>query len=181
MLYVAYEFLLSYKMYMGLGVLFKFVRTLMWPQNCQMSIFRSIHLQHWYPNVNIQIDPFATLVPKLPNVNIQIDPFATLVPKLPNVNIQIDPFATLVPKCQYSDRIHSQSGWLGPQSEYNHLAGAAIRTRNHNYEEHNYDLNAHPHMYVHIQCLSKLFRSGRQLIIPNNLIVHCTVQKVRHH
>ena len=79
-----------------------------------------MHLQHWYPNVNIQIDPFATLVPKLPNVNIQIDPFATLVPK-----------------CQYSDRIHSQSGWLGPQSEYNHLAGAAIRTRNHNSKERN--------------------------------------------
>ena len=131
---------------LGVGVLFKSVRTLMWPQNCQMSIFRSIHLQHWYPNVNIQIDPFATLVPKLPNVNIQIDPFATLVPKLPNVNILIDPFATLVPKCQYSDRIHSQSGWLGPQSEYNHLAGAAIRTRNHNYEDRNYDLNAHPHI-----------------------------------
>ena len=31
----------------------------------QMSIFISIHLQHWYPNVNIRIDPFATLVPKL--------------------------------------------------------------------------------------------------------------------
>ena len=114
---------------MGVGVLFESVRTLMWPQNCQMSIFRSIHLQHWYPNVNIQIDPFATLVPKLPNVNIPIDPFATLVPK-----------------CQYSDRIHSQSGWLGPQSEYNHLAGAAIRTRNHNYEDRNYDLNAQPHI-----------------------------------
>ena len=125
--------------HMGLGVLFKFVRTLMWPQNCQMSIFRSIHLQHWYPNVNIQIDPFATLVPKLPNVNIQIDPFATLVPK-----------------CQYSDRIHSQSVWLGPQSEYNHLAGAAIRTRNHNYEDRNYDLNAHPHMYFVTQTYDTL-------------------------
>ena len=97
---------------MGVGVLFESVRTLMWPQNCHMSIFRSIHLQHWYPNVNIQIDPFATLVPKLPNVNTQIDPFATLVPKLPNVNIQIDPFATLVPKCQYSDRsIRNPFGW----------------------------------------------------------------------
>ena len=42
----------------------------------QMSIFGSIHLQHWYPNY--------------PNINIWIDPFATLVPKLP--------------KCQYSDR-----------------------------------------------------------------------------
>ena len=133
---------------MGVGVLFESFRTLMWLPNCQMSIFRSIHLQHWYPNVNIQIDPFATLVPKLPNVNIQIDPFATLVPKLPNVNIPIDPFVTLVPKCQYSDRIHSQSGWLGPQSEYNHLAGAAIRTRNHNYEDRNYDLNAQPQMHT---------------------------------
>ena len=111
-------------------------------------MFRSVHSHHWYPNVNIQIDPFATLVPTLPNVNIRIDPFATLVPKLPNVNIPIDPFATLVPKCQYSDRIHSQSGWLGPQSEYNHLAGAAIRTRNHNYEDRNYDLNAHPHFLI---------------------------------
>ena len=126
----------------------------MWLPNCQMSIFRSIHLQHWYPNVNIQIDPFATLVPKLPNVNIQIDPFATLVPKLPNVNIQIDPFATLVPKCQYSDRIHSQSGWLGPQSEYNHLAGAAIRTHSHNCKDRNYDLNAHPHI-ISIICVAQ--------------------------
>ena len=119
-----------------------------WYPNYQTSIFRSIHLQHWYPNVNIRIDPFATLVPKSPNVNIQIDPFATLVPKLPNVNVQMDPFATLVPKYQYSDRIHSQSGWLGPQFEYNHLAGAAIRTRNHNYEDRNYDLNSHPHMDI---------------------------------
>ena len=77
---------------------------------------------------------------------IRICPYINVAPKLPNVNIQIDPFATLVPKCQYSDRIHSQSGWLGPQSEYNHLAGAAIRTRNHNYEDRNYDLNAHPHI-----------------------------------
>ena len=90
-------------------------------------------------NINIQIDPFATLVPKLPNVNIQIDPFATWVPKLPHVIILIDPFATLVPKCQYSDRIHSQSVRLGL-----HLAGAVIRTRNHNYEDRNHDLNAHP-------------------------------------
>ena len=38
----------------------------------QMSIFGSIHLQHWYPNVNIRIDPFATLVPKLPTYHIYI-------------------------------------------------------------------------------------------------------------
>ena len=133
---------------MGVGVLFESVRTLMWHRKLpnvniqidpfatlvpkcqysdrsicnigtQMSIFRSIHLQHWYPNVNIRLDPLATLVPKLPNVNTQIDPFATLVPQIPNVNTQIDPFATLVTKCQYSDRIHSQSVWLGSQSEYN--------------------------------------------------------------
>ena len=90
------------------------------------------------PIVNMQINPFATLVPKCQYSDRS---FATLVPKLPNVNIQIDPFATLVPKCQYSDRIHSQSGWLGQ-----YLAGAAIRTRNHNYEDRNYDLNAHPHI-----------------------------------
>ena len=92
-----------------------------------MSIFRSIRLRHWYPNVNIQIDPFATLVPKLPNVNIQIDPFATLVPR-----------------CQYSDRsIRNSIGW-GRNPNIIHLAGAAIRMRNHNYEDPNYDLNAQP-------------------------------------
>ena len=113
-----------------------------------MPIFRWIHLQHWYPNINIWIDPFATLVPKSPNVNIQIDPFATLVPKLPNVNIQIDPFATLVPKCQYSDRIHSHPFGWGRNPNIIHLAGAAIRTHNHNYEDRNYDLNAHPHVMI---------------------------------
>ena len=151
---------------MGVGVLFESVRTLMWLQTFPMSIFRSIHLQHSYPNVNIQIDPFATLVPKcqysdrsIRNIGTQITKcqysdrsICNIGPKLPNVNILIDPFATLVPKCQYSDRIHSQSGWLGPQSEYNNLAGAAIRTRNHNYEDRNYDLNAQPHIdnyYLH--------------------------------
>ena len=32
----------------------------------QMSTSGSIHLQHWCPNVNIRIAPFATLVPRYP-------------------------------------------------------------------------------------------------------------------
>ena len=36
----------------------------------KMSMFGSIHLQHWYPNVNVRIDPFAALVPSLPKIHI---------------------------------------------------------------------------------------------------------------
>ena len=31
-----------------------------------------IHLQHWYPNVNIRIDPIATLVPKITQISLSL-------------------------------------------------------------------------------------------------------------
>ena len=137
----------------------------------QMSIFRSIHLQHWYPNVNIQIDPFATLVPNYiygcfyfvplhdsvtrtdhgnfrklfqmsifgsihlqhwyPNVSIRIDPFATLVPKCQYSDRSICNIGTQITKCQYSDRsicnIGTQMSIFGSDPFAIRLAGAAIR------------------------------------------------------
>ena len=137
---------------MGVGVLFESVRTLMWPQNCQ--------------NVNIQIDPFATLVPKCQYSDRSIRNIGTQITKCQYSDRSICNIGTQITKCQYSDRsicnIGTQmsifgsdpfaSGWLGPQSKYNHLAGAAIRTRNHNYKDRNYDLNAHPHMFELQQC-----------------------------
>ena len=116
------------------------------------------------------------VAPKLPNVNIQIDPFATLVPKCQYSDRSICNIGTQITKCQYSDRsicnigtqmsifrsIHLQHwypnanirigsirnpfGW-GRNPNIIYLAGAAIRTRNHNYEDRNYDLNAHPHIH----------------------------------
>jgi hypothetical protein len=51
-----------------------------------MSIFGPIHLQHWYPNYpNLDI----YILDVISNVNIRIDPFATLVPKLPKSIIYI--------------------------------------------------------------------------------------------
>ena len=82
----------------NIGSIFRSIHLQHWYPNYQMSIFRSIHLQHWYPNVNIRIGSIR------------------------------NPF-----------------GW-GRNPNIIHLPGAAIRTRNHNYEDRNYDLNAHPHI-----------------------------------
>jgi len=50
------------------------------------SIFGPIHLQHRYPNYpNLDI----YILDVISNVNIRIDPFATLVPKLPKSIIYI--------------------------------------------------------------------------------------------
>ena len=72
---------------LGLGVLFKFVRTLMWPQNCQ-------------------------------NVNIQIDPFATLVPKCQYSDRSIRNIGTQITKCQYSDRSICNIGTQITQNQF---------------------------------------------------------------
>ena len=45
--------------------------------------------------------------------------------------------------------IRNLFGW-GRNPNIIHLAGAAIRTRNHNSEDRNYDLNAHTHMVIRI-------------------------------
>jgi hypothetical protein len=51
-----------------------------------MSIFRPIHLQHWYPNYpNLGI----YILDVKSNANIRTDPFATLVPNYPNLDIYI--------------------------------------------------------------------------------------------
>ena len=53
-----------------------------------MSIFGPIHLQHWYPNYQ-NLDIYIYIMDVISNVNIRVDPFATLVPKLPKSRIYI--------------------------------------------------------------------------------------------
>ena len=123
----------------------------------------------------IRICPYINVAPKLPNVNIQIDPFATLVPKCQYSDRSICNIGTQITKCQYSDRSICNIGtqmsifgyqcckWIWPNII--HLAGAAIRTRNHNYEDRNYDLNAHPHVNIILE--SRLVSGSCAVILSN--------------
>ena len=142
----------------------------------------------------IRICPYINVAPKLPNVNIQIDPFATLVPKCQYSDRSICNIGTQITKCQYSDRsicnIGTQMSIFGYQCckwiwlNIIHLAGAAIRTRNHNYEDRNYDLNAHPQIArsigsssglqgeIEVQCVGTAY-SGWDNNHPLNLMARC--------
>ena len=129
---------------MGVGVLFESVRTLMWLPNCQcqysdrsvcnigtqVSIFRSIHLQHWYRNYQMSIFRSIHLQHWYPNYQMSMFRWIRLQHWYPNVNIQIG-------------SIRNPFGW---GRNPNIIPGAAIRMCNHNYEDRNYDLNAQPHV-----------------------------------
>ena len=112
--------------------IFRLIHSQHWYPNYQMSIFRSIHLQHWYPNYQMSILRSIHLQHWYPKYQMSTFRSIHLQHWYPNVNIWVG-------------SIRNPFGW-GRNPNIIYLAGAAIRTRNHNYEDRNYDLNAHPHM-----------------------------------
>ena len=108
------------------------------------------------------------------HVNIQIDSCATLVPKCQYSDRSVCNIGTQITKCQYSDRsvcnIGTQMSIFRSDPFAIHLAGAAIRTRNHNYEDRNYDLNAHPHIDIWLVSFCSLHVEGFVIFTSLSLI-----------